>query len=79
MGYSNDGFDAEALNSVLEELKGGGIISYEFHKGKKESKSTGFMDDNYEDVDEEENKKINNNQILNDDESAHSLVITRLK
>jgi len=78
-GYSNDGFDAEALSSVLEELKGEGIISYEFHKGKKESKNTGFMDDNYEDVDEEEHQKINNNQILNDDESAHSLVITRLK
>lgn len=64
-----DDFNAEALNEVLSNLKDQGLIDYIFVKGTR----------NHGDGDRDEEFFSENPYILEQNESAHSLVITRLK
>lgn len=73
-GHANDGFDADALTAVLQELKSRGDIEYEFVKGTRDY-SYGSDDDYYEEGIEFDP----DNQVLHYNEAAASLVITRLK
>lgn len=76
-GHQNDGFDAAALTKVLKILKKQGVIDYEFRKGQRDySGRDGNYDVYYE---KDEIKYDQDNQVLHENESAHSLVITRLK
>ncbi|MBU0660564.1 hypothetical protein KKG22_00110 [Patescibacteria group bacterium] len=61
-------FDADGLTAALEELAHAGIISYYFQKGANENRDNIDMSDWDSD-----------DQVLHDNESAASLVITRLK
>ncbi|MBP7992626.1 MAG: hypothetical protein KAZ30_03135 [Candidatus Magasanikbacteria bacterium] len=70
-GYSD--FKCRDLTHVLKELKESGIIEYEFKKGTRNH--AGEFDE-YEDDAKDWSK---DSQDLLPDESAHSLVITRLK
>lgn len=70
-GYSD--FKCQDLTQVLRELKEAGSIEYEFKKGRRDRVSD--LDDYHEDA----QAWSKNNQELLLDESAHSLVITRLK
>ncbi|GEM_PF-2684842 len=75
-GKPNDTFDANALVSALHALANKGLISFEFKKGKSEH----HTDNPWSDVYEEDSVVYNpDNQLLLPNESAHSLIITRLQ
>lgn len=73
-GRPDSDFDAEGLTQVLQSLASEGKVSYRFIKGKKEEghAHAEFRKDGSEQWDQD-------NQVLRTNESAKSLVITRLK
>lgn len=77
-GQSN--FKADELTKVLQDLKAQGVIEYKFVKGLRSDNGGGGS--NFDAYDDEEERKAgwdSDDQVLHQDEAAHSLVITRIK
>lgn len=77
-GSSYSDFNSQALTDVLKELKNDGLIEYKFVKGVKNSNDTMGGYGEYNEYDPTAGWSKNDQELLAN-ESASSLVITRLK